>query len=142
MVEDGIELRHVVDWVLIRRELERHGLYDSCVRDAERFGLNRFLQSFNGMADLVEGKKELVDLTESERLMWEDIIRERVPMEHGKGWLRARLRLLGKMRRNSWKYRLYTDTTAWKDIYGSLSRYVMRVVRQPRAIKYIFVKKK
>lgn len=141
VVEEGIELRHVVDWVLIRRELEKQGLYDACVQDAERFGLNKFLESFNGMADLMEGKKALADLTESERLMWEDILRERVPVEHGKGWLRARLRLLKQMKGNSWKYRLYTDTTAWKDIYGNLRRYVLRVVRRPEVVKYMFGKK-
>ncbi|GEM_PF-3854335 len=138
VVEEGIQIRHVVDWVLIRRELEKQGLYDACVRDAERFGLNKFLQPFNGIADVVEGKRELADLMGSEWLMWKDVIRERVPVDHGRGWLWTRLRLLQQMRRNSWKYRLYTDTTAWKDIYGSLRRYVMRVVRRPEVVKYMF----
>jgi len=141
VVEEGIELRHVADWALIRRELVKQGLYDAFVLDAERFGMQKFLLPLNGVADMVEGRKAADGLTESERLMWEDIMRQRKPVARSKGWLQARLSVLRQMKRNGWKYRLYTDTTARKAILDSLRRYVMRVVKRPEVVKYMFVRK-
>lgn len=118
--ENGIALKHVLDWYVIRtaedgtRTAEFHEAVD-------RFGLRRFYEALDGVADYVMGEKS--DLTASEHLLLDDIFARKYK-RHCKSKFTARLNILRTIWDNRRKYKYFSDTTMsatmWRYIYGHL----------------------
>ena len=56
--EDGITLKHVLDWVLIRRAPEAATCREQFEKDIDRFGLRKFFDALDGVGDVLELRAE------------------------------------------------------------------------------------
>lgn len=138
--EEGITLKHVLDWVLIRRAPEAATCREQFEKDIDRFGLRKFFDALDGVGDvlLASPTKTMVRqahqptktgaeagsggrLTESQRLMLEDILAPK-QVRHFESRFLAHLNILRMLWTNRWKFRLYSDTsflaTVWRYAYG------------------------
>lgn len=117
--EDGIALKHVLDWVRIRKAPEAREWRGRFDRDIDRFELRRFFDALDGVADYVMGEKS--EMTEAERLMLEDILAPKDVRQFKSKFL-ARLNILRMIWVNRWKYGYYSETTAsavmFRYVYG------------------------
>ena len=117
--EDGITLKHVLDWVLIRRAPEAATYREQFEKDIDRFELRKFFDALDSVADYVMGIGE--GLTESQRLMLDDILSLK-DVRHFDSRSLAHLNILRTLWTNRWKFRLYSDTsflaTVWRYVYG------------------------
>ena len=133
--EEGITLKHVLDWVLIRRAPEAATCREQFEKDIDRFGLRRFFDALDGVGDVLEASPTKTitmtktgaeagsggRLTESQRLMLEDILAPK-QVRHYESRFLAHLNILRMLWTNRWKFRLYSDTsflaTVWRYVYG------------------------
>lgn len=133
--EEGITLKHVLDWVLIRRAPEATTYREQFEKDIDRFGLQKFFDALDGVGDvlLASPTKTITKtktgaeagsggrLTESQRLMLEDILAPK-QVRHFESRFLAHLNILRMLWTNRWKFRLYSDTTliatVWRYVYG------------------------
>lgn len=138
--EEGITLKHVLDWVVIRRVPEAATCREQFEKDIDRFGLRKFFDALDGVGDvlLASPTKTMVRqahqptktgaeagsggrLTESQRLMLEDILAPK-QVRHFESRFLAHLNILRMLWTNRWKFRLYSDTsllaTVWRYVYG------------------------
>lgn len=140
LMEEGIMLKHVLDWVVIRRTPEAATCREQFEKDIDRFGLRKFFDALDGVGDvlLASPTKTMVRqahqptktgveagsgerLTESQRLMLEDILASK-DVRHYESRFLAHLNILRMLWTNRWKFRLYSDTsllsTVIRYIYG------------------------
>ena len=115
--EDGIALKHVLDWVQIRKDAGAQVYREQFAKDIDRFGLRRFFDALDGVADYVMGVKQA--LSKPEQLMLEAILAPR-NVRHFKSKFRARLDILRKVWTNRWKFGYFSDTSA----LATMLRYV------------------
>lgn len=133
IIEEGLQLRHVLDWVLIRREICR----DITVRDefvalCEKYGLMKFYVAMDGVASYVDGTLKYEDMTEAQQLMLSDILSFRENKAHvtkKKSRFMQHVDMLKEMWHNRWKYPIYSDTTALGMMYVYVKGYVGRLWR-------------
>lgn len=68
LLHGKLTLKHVVDWVVLRKqEIDRDEVEARC----KEFGFHRFLMLIDALADVVEGKVEMVSLPSSYREVWD-----------------------------------------------------------------------
>ena len=123
--EEGILLKHVLDWAVIRRDVSHSECRKQFEEDVDRFGLRKFFNAFDGVADLVEGGGFAHDNDDDDekgvRRMLEDILAPK-KVRHYESRFLAHLNILRMIWTNRWKFRLYSDTTAlatmWRYVYG------------------------
>lgn len=117
--EDGITLKHVLDWGMIRKASEAGQWREQFESDIDRFGLRKFFDSLDAVTDYVMGAA--CDLTEPQRLMLEDILAPK-DVRHFESRFLAHLNILRMLWVNRWKFRLYSETsfiaTIWRYAYG------------------------
>lgn len=117
LVEDGINLRHILDWVLIRKEVQKEGKVVDLMTLCERYGLRKFYDSIDGVAAYVAGEMSSENMNDAQKLMLEDILN--IPQkkvsknDSNRTKNDARFEILKTIWQNSWKYPLYSDTTVW-----------------------------
>jgi len=120
LIEGGITLKHVCDWILLRDAGDKLKNLEMFWLVCDRFGLMKFAKAIDGVASYVEHGMELSD---NERIMIDDILSVKAHREsHNKD--EAHLLMIGQMWRNRWKFRAYSDITATRMIlnyaYGYL----------------------
>lgn len=117
--EDGIMLKHVLDWIQIRKDSQAALFREQFDADIDRFELRKFFDVLDGVCDYVVGSK--TELTEAERLMLEAILDPKDVRLYKSNFL-AHLNILRMLWNNRWKYRRYSETNAfavmWRYIYG------------------------
>ena len=140
--EEGITLKHVLDWVLIRRAPEAATCREQFEKDIDRFGLRKFFDALDGVGDvlLASPTKTMVRplrpaqepahqptktgaeagsggrLTESQRLMLEDILAPK-QVRHFESRFLAHLNILRMLWTNRWKFRLYSETSLFTTVF-------------------------
>ena len=116
--EEGITLKHVLDWVLIRRAPEAASCREQFEKDIDRFGLRKFFDALDGVGDVLELRAESLDLREEGvRLMLEAILAPK-DVRHYKSKFLAHLNILRMLWANRWKYRHYSDSNAFATMWG------------------------
>ena len=119
--EDGITLKHVMDWGMIK------GSRSSKVQEVQelneavdRFGLRKFYEAMDEVADYVLGGERRA-LSEPARRLLEDVLAPK-DVRHFVSKFMAHLNILRMVWVNRWKYRYYSQTSAlatmWRYVYG------------------------
>ena len=118
LVEDGITLRHVCDWAMIRRSPSFKDCSDTFYKDAERFGLMPFVSPLDELADILTGLLQEQDLSTNAKFLLDDILAHgTVPMsEKPKRKHSSKLHSYWYMLRQMWanrpRFRSFSTTTA------------------------------
>ena len=120
--EDGITLKHVLDWVQIRKAPEAVAYREQFEKDIDRFGLRKFFDALDGVGDVLELRAESLELREEGVMLMLEAILAPKDVRHYKSKFLAHLNILRMLWANRWKYRLYSDTTliatVWRYVYG------------------------
>ena len=120
LIEEGITLKQVCDWIVLRRDQDSACCMDTFWSDCDRLGLMQFAKALDGVATYVEHGKAL---TSEERLMVEDILSVK-KHEESDNKNQAHLRMIHGMWKNRWKFRAYSDITALRMIVGYVFGYL------------------
>ena len=118
LVEDGITLRHVCDWMMIRRSPSFRDCRDMFCRDAERFGLMPFVAPLDEVADVIDGLLEEKDLSANAQFLLDDILSHgsaptsEKPKRKRRSKLHAYWGMLRQMWANRQRFRSFSTTTA------------------------------
>lgn len=119
--EEGISIKHVLDWMQIRKAPEADKYREQLEKDIDRFGLRKFFDALDGVADYVMGVRG--ELSEAQKRMLEDILAKK-NVRHFDSRLLVYLNILRTLWKNRWKYKLYSETTflatVWRYVYGHL----------------------
>lgn len=122
LVEEGILLKHVLDWCMIRqapdRDMERYW------RLCRELGLEKFARSLDEVADLTMGERSAEELSKPAALMLEDIFGVQPHKSAEGSRFRAHLNILRCIWANRWKYRLYSDISAFRQIWIYVTGYL------------------
>jgi len=120
LIEEGITLKYVCDWIVLRDSkeaaLDKQRFWQEC----ERLGLMKFATAIDEVADyMTEGKS----MGENGNRMLQDILSVEQP-KISQHKVIAHLGMLKTIWSNRWKYKQFSDTTAVKMmgtyIYGYL----------------------
>lgn len=112
LVEEGITFKHIIDWVVLKKQAISDDILDVFWRDCNSFGLLKFAKALDELADYMyyDGY-----ISEFGKKMLQDILCHR---EHKKGKNRflAHLNILQMIKDNAWKYKLFSNTSAMRMI--------------------------
>lgn len=131
LVEDGIQLKHILDWALLRRKQtspQRGGSEDESEEAAlqeavERFGLRKFYAAVDEVTEYVMGERN--DLSDPGRTMLNDILTKKRPMRsHGSRFV-AHVNILRTIWRRRKLYKYFSDISAIRQIWIYLYGYVV-----------------
>ena len=113
LVEEGITFKHILDWIVLKKQAMSDDILDMFWRDCNSFGLLKFARTLDELADYVYYGG---DISELGIIMLQDILCHR---EHKKSKNRflAHLNILQMIKVNEWKYKLFSNTSAMKMIY-------------------------
>ena len=118
LVEDGITLRHVCDWLMIRRSPSFRDCRDMFCRDAERFGLMPFVAPLDEVADVIAGQRQEQDISANAKFLLNDILAHSVatssekPKRKRRSKLHAYWGMLRQMWANRQRFRSFSTTSA------------------------------
>lgn len=117
LTEDGVTLRHICDWAMIR----------SCcvVSDTKlvQFGLKEFEKPFTELAQLLMGELDENGLSNAARLVLRDVLRADAPNEEsnsGHSLFARRISMAKTIVGNNWKFKMYNNE--------SMPRYLIKAV--------------
>lgn len=106
LIEEGITLRQICDWEMIRRHPDAEAHWSDFQTAIDKLGLRKFYSAFDGVTDFVFGKKK--ELSEPESLMMDDIMSDKDIKRHS-SLFAAHLGMVGQILSNRWKFRRYSD---------------------------------
>lgn len=118
LVEDGITLRHICDWLMIRRSPSFEACCDTFYKDAERFGLMPFVAPLDEVADVIAGQRQEQDISANAKFLLNDILAHSVatssekPKHKRRSKLHAYWGMLRQMWANRQRFRSFSTTTA------------------------------
>lgn len=135
LIEDGVKLSHLLDWILIRQQLAKRSLTQEFEAICDKYGMTKFLNAMSGVCDFVEGKLAFSNLGKAESLLFADIftsvelaIISAKKDKKSNSKTESRLNLIKSIWNNRWKYPLYSDLTAYKVIINYIKGYAKRFV--------------
>lgn len=103
MLEDGISLKHIIDWYLCFNESENENLRERVLAAVETFGMREFAESMTRVADYV-CKDPSTTLTKTDIRMLDDILSLGKKKRFKNGHLNMAYNILF---RNGWKFRAF-----------------------------------
>ena len=103
MIEDGISLKHIIDWYLSFNE----NLRERIMATVESFGMREFVESMTRVAEYV-CKDPSTTLTKTDSRMLEDILSLGKKKRFNNGHLNMAYNILF---RNGWKFRVFAKET-------------------------------
>lgn len=112
LIEEGITLKYLCDWILLKAEGVKEKNIDIFWLECEKSGLLKFAKAIDEVAEYVKGCNIL---SESGQLMVQDIIHTKTHKQCNNK-VKAYLNILKTIWNNRWKYNLYSDITAVRAI--------------------------
>ncbi len=106
LIEEGITLRLVMDWALIRRQINTKAREDAFLQAIRHVGIQDFHQALDGVADFVTGKK--LTLSREQARVLEDILSKKEAINRGPS-LKDHVGIVRLIWGNRWKFRKYSD---------------------------------
>ena len=100
MLEDGISLKHIIDWYLCFNEDENENLRERVLASVETFGMREFAESMTRVAEYV-CKDPSTALTKTDSRMLDDILALGKKKRFKNGHLNMAYNILF---RNGWKF--------------------------------------
>lgn len=121
-LREGISLRHLCDWMMFKRKYAADVDWKKFEKTAREFGLLRFAQSMNHLADFIVYGKETV-LDERDRMLLKDTLSERVSTSSQEFSLEGRWVLIKETFKSRWKYTTFSDVSMFQWLLQSCLGY-------------------
>lgn len=103
LLHGKLTLKHVVDWVVLRKDINRPEVESLC----KKFGFDRFLILIDSLADAMEGKVKLESLAPSHREVMESFFDLPKVVRSKNSWFARRVSLFFEITRNKRYYQLF-----------------------------------
>lgn len=116
LLHGHLTLKHVVDWVVLRRQAVDWVAFEVKCKE---FSFDRFVTLINALADVVEGKKEYSALPAAYRDEFEYIFKTK-EVSGPRSWFQRCVDLFVDILRNGKKYRLYGYTSMPAFLFNSV----------------------
>ena len=107
LLHGHLTLKHIVDWVVLRRQNLNRELLVICCKE---FNFDKFLPLIDAFADVVEGKMDYNELSPSYKETFEELFKIPVTRIH-RSWFGKRIELFFTILRNGKTYRQYGYTS-------------------------------
>lgn len=117
-LREGISLRYICDWMMFRHKYADALDWNEFEDKSKNFGLWRFAQSMNHLADFVKSGNEYVT-DEKDRMLLTDVFSERVSTSSQEFTLKGRRILIKETLRARWKYRAFSDVSMLQWLWQS-----------------------
>lgn len=111
-----LSLKHLVDWVLIRRQDVDWKAFETRCKE---FKFDRFVALIEALADVVEGKKELESLSPSYREAFEEIFQQSETAKP-RSWFKKRVNLFFNIIKNGKKFSQFGYTSMPSFLFGAM----------------------
>ena len=108
LFHEGLSLKQVCDWMMIRR---RPVDWEEFWKRCDEFGFSRFAKMFDRLADLVEGKVQYEDLSSVARRVVDEMFSPASGRKPAKSFFARRVRQFVGTLRNGWKFRAFNDVS-------------------------------
>lgn len=120
-LREGIELRHVCDWLMFKNMYQNQLDEVVFAKYCQEYGLTNFLQSMNHLADMIAtGDMQYFD--ENDELLLNDILSDKTYTSSESFNLKGRLVLVRETFKNVWKYRKFSEISMlgwlWQSTWG------------------------
>lgn len=121
--ENALTLKHLCDWTVFRRACGEKADWKLFEREAKACGFWKFAYSFGHLADMLDGKITLDDLTKEERRLLADMLDDEIDVSVNEGW-KTRIQLFKNYFTQSWKYRLFSNHSAIYSLLRTVNGFV------------------
>lgn len=111
--EDGIVLKHICDWAMVLKTYANKVDWDEWKHVCKEYGMLSFGYAMSRLAYRVCGVNVPFDCPkddESDRRLLDDTLYRKVCNNGKRSDMQVRINLVMNMFRNSWKYRMFSDT--------------------------------
>ena len=111
--EDGIVLKHICDWAMVLKTYTNKVDWDEWKRVCKEYGMLSFGYTMSRLAYRVCGVNVPFNCPkddEADRRLLDDTLYRKNRTKSGRSAMQVRIDLVKNMFRNSWKYRLFSDT--------------------------------
>ena len=115
-LHEGLNIRHILDWVLFRRKHDSDVNWYTFDKYIDEFGLRRFYDAYEHLGEFVLGERTDASLTDLERRMMDSVWAGLDLHESVKGPV-GKLRLVGNTLRAGWKYREFSPISMTKGLW-------------------------
>ncbi len=115
-LHEGLNLRHVLDWVLFHRRHQSDVDWAQFERYVDEFGFRRFYDAFSHVGEYVLGVRDYSSLSAPERRMMDSVWAGLDLHENVRGFV-GKLRLVGNTLRATWKYRAFSPISMVKALW-------------------------
>lgn len=117
-LHEGLNLRHVIDWVLFRQKHSDDVDWSRFDSYCSEFGFSRFLSSIDHVGEYVLGKRIIDELSPNDRRMLDSIWEgPHVHPELDAHTFRAKIAFAGNTIRAAWKYRAYSNISMLRALW-------------------------
>ena len=116
LLHGHLTLKHIVDWVVLRRQDFNR---DTFVSRCREFKFDKFLPLIDALADVVEGKMEYNELPPMYKEEFDVIFKTPLAKSH-RSWFRRRVDLFFSILRNRKKYRRFGYTSMPSFLFNSV----------------------
>lgn len=111
--EDGIVLKHICDWAMVLKTYANKVDWDEWKRVCKEYGMLSFGYAMSRLANSICGVSVPFDCPkddEADRRLLDDTLYRKVCNNGKRSKIQVRINLVMNMFRNSWKYRMFSDT--------------------------------
>ena len=110
LIEDGISLKHIMDWIVLKKHAESEAALSAFWHECDTFGLTTFARAVDELADHIYIGAPISDVGE---MMLQAILDHKQHEDYNNKTV-AHLSMLKMIWANGWKYRYFSDTVASK----------------------------
>lgn len=118
---EKINLKHICDWAMFREANNELLDWQEFQIQCERFGLWKFVEAMNGLADFVMGKKEYYELNKWERRIFDDSMHI---VTYVDSKMVRRVRKAFGILRSGWKFRYFGHSSMIKELFTAFFAYL------------------
>ena len=111
--EDGIVLKHICDWAMVLNTYANKVDWDEWKHVCKEYGMLSFGYAMSRLANSICGVSVPFDCPkddEADRRLLDDTLYRKVCNNGKRSDMQVRINLVMNMFRNSWKYRMFSDT--------------------------------
>lgn len=111
--EDGIVLKHICDWAMVLKTYANKVDWDEWKNVCKKYGMLSFGYAMSRLANRVCGITIPFDCPKddiADRRLLDDTLYRNVDSNNKRSDMQVRMELVKNMFRNSWKYRMFSDT--------------------------------
>ena len=121
--ENALSLKHLCDWVVLRKKKGELIDWNAFKQYAHDVGFWKLAESMNHLADLLDGVITIEDLNQEDRRILDDMLAENKAVSINEGW-KTRFLLFKNYFAQGWKYKMFSNHSAMYSLFRTVNGFV------------------